>query len=142
MSPDTKKQTKTHDSMKTLMAGPTIQRILRLWTYFRRGHSTYLVFFISFANFIVIQYRLLVEHVPMLKLLFTNILAFAIAFFLAYIPLAIVIGWLDYRRFAVPVETALVAKASPWARDIAKALILMAEGRNKEAIELLKKWAE
>lgn len=119
-----------------------LQRILRLWTYFRRGHSTYLVFFISFANFIVIQYRLLVEHVPALKLVFANILAFATAFFLAYVPLAILVGWLDYRRLAVPVESALAAKYSPWARDLAKALILIAEGKNKEAIELLRKWAD
>ena len=119
-----------------------LQRILRLWTYFRRGHSTYLVFFISFANFIVIQYRLLIEHIPPLKLLFTNILAFAAAFFLVYVPLAIIVGWLDYNRFAVPVESALAAKHSPWARDIAKALMLIAEGKNREAVELLKKWVD
>lgn len=120
----------------------SMQRILRLWAYFRRGHSTYLVFLISFANFIVIQYRLLVEHIPVLKLVFANMLAFALAFFLTYIPLATIIGWLDYRRFAVPVDTALVAKASPWVRDLARALILIAEGKNKEAVELLRKWAE
>ena len=119
-----------------------LQRILRLWTYFRRGHSTYLVFFISFANFIVIQYRLLIEHIPPLKLLFANILAFAAAFFLVYVPLAIIVGWLDYNRFAVPVESALAAKHSPWARDIAKALMLIAEGKNREAVELLKKWVD
>jgi len=117
-------------------------RILRWWTYFRRGHSTYLVFFLSFANFIVIQYRLLVEHIPALKLFFTSLTAFAITFFLVYVPLAIIIGWLDYKKFAVPVDTALVAKASPWNRDLARALILIAEGRNKEAIEILKKWVE
>jgi len=116
--------------------------ILRLWTYFRRGHSTYLVFFLSFANFIVIQYRLLVEYVPVLQLVFSSLVAFAIVFFVVYIPLAIVIGYLDYKKFAVPVDTALVARASPWNRDLARALILIAEGRNKEAIEVLRKWVE
>jgi len=118
------------------------ERILRWWTYFRRGHGTYLVFFLSFANFIVIQYRLLVEYVPALRILFSSLLAFAIVFFLVYVPLAIIIGWYDYRRFAVPVESAIGAKASPWNRDIAKALMLIAEGKNKEAIEVLRKWTK
>lgn len=118
------------------------QRVLRWWTYFRRGHGTYLVFLMSFANFIVIQYRLLVEYIPALKLFFTSLTAFAVTFFLVYVPLAIVIGWLDYKKFAVPVDTALATKASPWIRDLAKALILIAEGRNKEAIEILRKWVK
>ena len=118
------------------------ERILRWWTYFRRGHGTYLVFFLSFANFIVIQYRLLVEYIPALRILFSSLLAFAIVFFLVYVPLAIIIGWYDYRRFAVPVESAIGAKASPWNRDIAKALMLIAEGKNKEAIEVLRKWTK
>lgn len=114
--------------------------MLRLWTYYRRGHGTYLVFLLSFANFIVIQYRLLVEYVPALRLLFSSLMAFAVAFFLVYVPLAVVIGWLDYRRFAVPVDSALTARASPWHRDVAKALILIAEGRGEEATKILEKW--
>jgi len=114
--------------------------MLRLWTYYRRGHGTYLVFLLSFANFIVIQYRLLVEYVPALRLLFSSLMAFAVAFFLVYVPLAVVIGWLDYRRFAVPVDSALTARASPWHRDVARALILIAEGRGEEATKILEKW--
>ena len=117
------------------------QRLLRWWAYFRRGHSTYLVFLLSFANFVVIQYRLLVEYVPPLKLLFSSILAFAAAFILVYVPLAVIIGWLDYRRLAVPVDMALAAEANPYARDLARALIALAEGRREEAVRILKKWA-
>jgi len=75
------------------------QCILRWWTYFRRDHSTYLVFLLSFANFIVIQYRLLVEYIPAMKVLFSSLLAFAATFFLVYISLAIIIDWYDYRRY-------------------------------------------
>jgi hypothetical protein len=116
------------------------QRILRLWTYFRRGHSTYLAFLLSFANFVVIQYRLLVQYIPALHILFNSLLAFAISFFIIYVPLAILIGWLDYKKYAVPVDSTLAAKSSPWHRDIARALMLIAEGKNAEAIEILKKW--
>ena len=77
-----------------------------------------------------------------LRIIFSSLLAFAIVFFLFYVPLAIIIGWYDYKKFAVPVESTIGAKASPYNRDIAKALMLIAEGRNKEAVEVLKKWIE
>ncbi len=116
------------------------KRILRCWTYFRRAHSTYLAFFISFANFIVIQYRLLIQYVPFLHYIFSSLTAFALTFFAIYVPLAILIGWLDYRKLAVPVDTALMAKANPYSRDIAKALYLIADGKYEEAKKVLEKW--
>ena len=115
-------------------------RLLRWMTYFRRGHNAYLVFLVSFANFVVIQYRLLIEYIPALKIIFTSLTAFVIAFFLIYIPLAIAIGWYDYKKFAVPMERRLGALVNPWNRDISKALILIAQGKNEEAIKLLEKW--
>jgi len=115
-------------------------RWLRLWSYFRRGHSTYLVFLLSFANFIVIQYRLLVQYVPSFRVLFHSLLLFTVAFFLIYIPLAVVIGWYDYHKFSMPVELTLTAEVSPWNQDLARALILIAQGRNDEAVEILRRW--
>jgi len=118
------------------------QRILRWWTYFRRGHSTYLVFLLNFANFIVIQYRLLVQYIPVMQFLFSSMIAFAIAFFFIYVPFSILLGWYDYKYLSIPVDKALGARASPWNRDLAKALILMAKGKNKEAIKILEKWTK
>ncbi len=111
-----------------------------MWTYFRRGHSTYLVFILSFANFIVIQYRLLVQYIPSMHVIFNSILVFTLAFFLAYIPLAVLIGWYDYKKLAVPVDQTLAVKSSPYHRDIAKAIILIAKGEKEEAIKILEKW--
>jgi len=116
------------------------ERLLRYWTYFRRGHNIYLVFLLSFANFITIQYNLLVKNVAFLRDIFTHLTYFAIAFLLLYIPAAILIGWYDYRRFAVPIESTLRARANPWTRDLARALICLAEGRNEEAARILRKW--
>ena len=115
-------------------------RLLRWMTYFRREHNAYLVFLVSFANFVVIQYRLLIEYIPALKIIFTSLTAFVIAFFLVYIPLAIAIGWYDYKKFAVPMERRIGALVNPWNRDLSKALILIAQGKNEEAIKLLEKW--
>ena len=115
-------------------------KILRYWTYFRRGHGTYLAFLMSFANFMVIQYRLLVEYVPFLEALFSSLTAFAVTFFLVYLPTATIMGWLDYKKFAVPVDQTIGAQASPWVQDLAKALTLMCDGKNEEAKRVLQKW--
>ena len=118
------------------------ERLSRYWTYFRRGHNIYLAFWLSFANFITIQYNLLVRNVVFLKDIFTHLTYFAIAFLLLYIPAAMIIGWYDYRRFAMPVELTLRARTNPWTRDLARALICLAEGRNEEAIRILEKWTQ
>ncbi len=116
--------------------------VLRLWVYFRRGHSTYLAFLLSFANFIVIQYRLLIESVGIFRLLFASLTAFAATFLLVYVPVATVIGWLDMRKGMLPVEGAIVGEVNPWVRDLLRALYLLAEDRKEEAKKVLEKWVK
>jgi len=65
----------------------------RRWLDFRNGHSIYLVFAMTFANFITIQYQLLIDRLPYLGGIFDSILTFAILFVLAYVPLSIVLGY-------------------------------------------------
>ena len=69
-------------------------------------------------------------------------IVFAIAFFFIHVPFSILLGWYDYKYLSIPVDKALGARASPWNRDLAKALILMAKGKNKEAIKILEKWTK
>jgi len=116
------------------------ERLIRWWIYFRRGHSTYLAFLLSFANFIVIQYRLLFENVGIFRLIFASLTAFAVAFFLVYVPIATVIGWLDMKRGMLPVEGAIVGEVNPWVQDLFRALYLIADGRNEEAKKIVEKW--
>jgi hypothetical protein len=47
----------------------------------------------TFLNFITIQYALLIDRVPVLNSVFSNLWIFAIVFVSAYLPLAIVIGY-------------------------------------------------
>jgi hypothetical protein len=117
-------------------------RFLRYWTYFRRGHATYLAFFMSFANFILIQYRFLVMYVSFLDAIFSSLTAFTITFFVVYLPIATILGWLDYKKFAVPMDSTIAAQASPWVRDLAKSLMMICDGKNGEAKEILLKWVE
>ena len=39
----------------------------RRWWEFRQGHSIYLIFVLTFVNFILIAYRLLIERVTFLQ---------------------------------------------------------------------------
>ncbi len=67
--------------------------IRRRWLDFRNGHSIYLIFAMTFANFITIQYGLLIDRVPQLSSIFTSIWFFAIVFIITYLPLAMIIGY-------------------------------------------------
>jgi hypothetical protein len=65
----------------------------RRWLDFRNGHSIYLIFVLTFANFITIQYKLLIDQIPYLAGVFDNIIIFAILFVLMYVPIGIVLGY-------------------------------------------------
>jgi hypothetical protein len=65
----------------------------RRWLDFRNGHSIYLIFIMTFANFVTIQYSLLIEQIPAINSIFNNIWTFAIVFVAAYIPLGMIIGY-------------------------------------------------
>jgi hypothetical protein len=65
----------------------------RRWLDFRNGHSIYLIFAMTFANFVTIQYKLLIDQVPSLSGLFGSIWVFAIVFVLTYVPIGILLGY-------------------------------------------------
>ena len=52
----------------------------RRWLDFRNGHSIYLIFIMTFANFVTIQYSLLIDKIPAVNSVFNNIWTFAIIF--------------------------------------------------------------
>jgi hypothetical protein len=65
----------------------------RRWLDFRNGHSIYLIFAMTFANFVTIQYKLLIDQVPSLSGLFGSIWVFAIVFVLTYVPIGVLLGY-------------------------------------------------
>jgi len=48
----------------------------RRWFDFRQGHSVYLIFALTFANFILIFYRLLIERVEVFNEIFSSLWIF------------------------------------------------------------------
>ena len=119
-----------------------LRRLLRYFTYFRRAYSIYFSLPVSLWNFIVIQYALFISRVPILKSIFTSFIVFVFSFFFVCIPIAIIVGWIDYKKLTISVDLALAAKHNPYSVDIAKALYLLASGENEKAKKILEKWID
>ena len=96
--------------------------IRRRWWEFRQGHSIYLIFILTFVNFILISYRLLIEKITIFKELIPELWIFALLFISIYIPAAILIG-LWHRRTQLRVETTLVNQQNPLLAKMIRTLL-------------------
>lgn len=65
--------------------------VKRRWLDFRNGHGIYLIFFLTFAQFVTIQYRLLLDRSPMFHSI--PLWAFTVAFVAIYVSLGEIIGY-------------------------------------------------
>ena len=116
-------------------------KLIRLFIYFRRAHSTYFAFFIQLINFASISYLLFINllHFPSSLMFFV---LYILLIVLIYVPLCIYVGWFDYRKGAVPRETELIWRNNPVAQDLLKAIYYIACGENEKAIQILRKYVE
>ena len=115
-------------------------RFFRYNVYFRQGHTFYLAYMLAMCNFMVIQYRLLIESVPFLQMVFPSMLVFAGFSIVCYFPLATLIGWLDYKRGSIPTQSTVMMQNSPYAKDQMRGLWLISKGRGDEAAEIFERW--
>ena len=106
--------------------------IRRRWFDFRQGHSIYLAIVIMFANFITIQYSLMIERIPAFSTVLGNPVVFALAFLGGYMPLAIAIGhWHKKSQWKVEQEAMFsenVVQARLWLF-----MIRLVQGKTTEA---------
>ena len=107
----------------------------RRWFDFRQGHSVYLIFALTFANFILIFHRLLIERVDILNELFSDLWVFTIFFILIYIPLSIGIGaW--HRKTQLKVESEVILLQNPLLAKVFRTLLDIQTGKiSKDEIE-------
>jgi hypothetical protein len=111
----------------------------RRWWEFRQGHGIYLVFVLTFINFILIAYRLLIERITVFKELIPDLWLFAVIFLIIYAPSAILIGYW-HRKTQLRVELTLVAKQNPVLATMIRTLLDVQTGRaTKEEIEEFRK---
>lgn len=111
----------------------------RRWWEFRQGHSVYLIYVLTFVNFILISYRLLIEKVPVFKQLAPELWIFALVFIVLYIPAATLIG-LWHRRTQLRVETTLVQQQNPILAKMIRTLLDVQTGKaTKEEVDKFRK---
>ena len=112
----------------------------RRWYDFRQGHGMYLVFAMSFTNFVLIFYRLLVEQIDFLEGIFTNLWIFLVIFLVVYIPAAILIGnW--HRKTQMKIEHEQAMKQNPLMAKNFRVLLDLLEGKaSVKEVEDLRKF--
>jgi uncharacterized protein YneF (UPF0154 family) len=115
----------------------------RRWWEFRQGHSIYLIFMLTFVNFILISYRLLIERVAIFKELIPELWIFALLFIVCYIPAATLIGFW-HRRTQLRVETTIVNQQNPILAKMIRTLLdvqtgVASEDEIKEFRKMLEK---
>ncbi len=72
--------------------------ISRLWYYFRMGYSTYLTFILGYVSTLVTVYYLAIKNAPPLLDIFPHFAPFAVLATLIGGPLAILAGWVHFKR--------------------------------------------
>lgn len=107
----------------------------RRWFDFRQGHSVYLIFLLTFANFILIFHRLLIERVEFLNEIFNELWVFVLVFIIIYIPASIMIGaW--HRKTQFRVEADVMIRQNPLLAKIFRTLLDVQTGKiSNEEIE-------
>ena len=100
----------------------------RRWFDFRLGHSVYLIFLLSFSNFILIFHRLLIERIEFLNDIFSELWMFIILFVGIYIPVSIVVGaW--HRKTQIKVENEQALLNNPFMARNFRMMIDIIEGK-------------
>ena len=100
----------------------------RRWWEFRQGHSIYLIFLLTFMNFILISYRLLIERITIFKELIPDLWIFALLFIVVYLPAAVLIGYW-HRKTQLRVETTLVQQQNPVLARMIRTLLDVQTGK-------------
>ncbi len=105
--------------------------IRRRWYDFRNGHSLYLIFLLVFSNFVLIFHRLLVERIPFLNEIFSQLWVFSIFFVLIYVPIAILVGhW--HKKTQLRVDTEILVRQNPIVCGAFRVLIDLQTGKASE----------
>ena len=114
--------------------------IRRRWFDFRLGHSVYLIFLLSFSNFILIFHRLLIERVEFLNDIFSELWMFIILFVGIYFPVSIAVGaW--HRKTQIKIENEQSLLNNPFMARNFRMMIDIIEGKaSKDEVQKFRKF--
>jgi hypothetical protein len=85
----------------------------RFWES-RQFYASYIALFIAITNWITIQYKLLLEHIPFLNILFSNIWVFMVVAGVVFSFLSILGGHYIHRKRQFRVEQAVSTEENPY----------------------------
>jgi len=99
-----------------------------LWLDGRLGHTTYLMFFLTFINFIIISFNFLIEDNTYLQEIIPSMWIFIIVFVITYIPISILIG--RWHRFTqVRTEHSILVESNSTLATMIKILLDVQTGK-------------
>ena len=103
----------------------------KLWWDGRMGHSTYLMFFLAFLNFILITYNYLIEGSEIFKIFVSNLWVFGTIFLIFYFPISILIGrW--HTNTQISVEMTMKVLEDPINATMFRGLLDAKTGKSKK----------
>ena len=85
----------------------------RFWES-RQFYSAYIALFVAITNWITIQYRLVLEQLPVLKLIFPNIIVFTIIASILFTIVSILGGHYIHRKRQFRIEQSLATEENPY----------------------------
>jgi hypothetical protein len=85
----------------------------RFWES-RQFYSAYIALFIAISNWITIQYKLLLENVPVLNYLFSNIWVFMVAAAILFTIVSVLGGHYIHRKRQFRIEQAMATEENPY----------------------------
>lgn len=96
------------------------RRLYRIWFYFRRGYTQYITYIVGLANFLTIQYYLLLASIPAIKHIFPDIITFSIVAVLAIFIISTSIGYIDRKKGILKEEVSIQTEENPYIEKIIK----------------------
>ena len=85
----------------------------RFWEY-RQFYSAYIALFIAISNWITIQYKLVLENVPILSSVFSNIGTFLIVAVVLFSIISVLGGHYIHRKRQFRIEQELATEENPY----------------------------
>ena len=109
----------------------------RRWLDVRYGHTNYLIFSLTIANFVLILYRFLIEQDPIMNDVLSDLVMFTVILMIFYIPISILIGYW-HRHTQLSTDNIIKQLENPLHAHICRIILDSRTGKasEKEIIEL------
>ena len=109
----------------------------RIRQYFLRGHGNWFALIFSLVNFTLIFYNLLFVNLFFIPEYLKSFSVFFIIFGIIYFPIAVVVGWLDFKKGTYKAEQQLTRDISPIWKEVFTKLDHL-EQQNQDVLESIK----